>query len=194
MKRELCGNDIFHNVTRQEYLKIIEMYALEISELWHLFMKRIDELDNLCSKGRISEERKTGLISETFNTIRNDLGRLLIEQFYNTGDEHLFDTAMMIDENVLLEDYSAIDLDMIKRISEPEKGEDDLLHVFYRGIFFTLKNLRAPHHFKIIVRDEDEVKKVNRKLNRGRQVLKMDEFSLGKKYYEGLCYRTHYGH
>ena len=121
--------------------------------------------------------------------IRDYLSILLIEQFYNTGDENLFDASLMLNEKVNLEEYSTIDLDVL---NEEETGESFML--FYEGIFLTIdgKKNNNHHHLKIIVRNEKEVKKINKKLNRSRQILEVDEVTLGKKYYDGLYQRSHF--
>ncbi len=196
MQREGDKGKIFQDVNQSEYYEIIEMYATEITELWNLFRKRVETLNEFFEQEKITDKRRIELIRNAFNEIKNNLSKLLIEQYYNTGDENLFDTALMVNEEVSLDEYSAIDLDMINRINNPEESATDSLVVFYKGIFLTLRKNEDPghHHYRIIVRDEEEVEKVNKKLNRGRQVLKIDEVTLGKKYYEGLCLRTHYHH
>lgn len=61
--------------------------------------------------------------------------------------------------------------------------------LFFEGIFLTIDGTRNSnhHHLKTIVRNEKEGKEINKKLNRSRQILEVEEVTLGKKYYEGYA-------
>jgi len=189
MKGERNSSDFFHDVSYSEYHEIVQIYATIIVSMWDNFHDYTLRLNHLVDRQIIAPGQRNKLLREAFRKIRDYLSNLLIEQFYNTGDENLFDTSLMLNEKVNLEEYSTIDLDSL---NEEETGESFML--FYEGIFITIDGTRNSnhHHLKIIVRNEKEVKKINKKLNRSRQILEVDEVTLGKKYYEGLCQRSHF--
>ena len=189
MKRETNSSDIFHDVSYSEYHEIVHMYATIIVSMWDSFHDYTLRLNDLVDQHIITSEQRNKLLKDAFRKIRDYLSNLLIEQFYNTGDENLFDASLMLNEKVNLEEYSTIDLDAL---NEEKMGDSFML--FYQGIFLTIDGNKNNnhHHLKIIVRNEKEVKKINKKLNRSRQILEVDEVTLGKKYYEGLCQRSHF--
>jgi len=176
-----------------ERKKIIRMYAEQICRIWdnyerargvirHMYRDREITRNQGYDSYRALQERTMQVISE-----------LIIEQFYNTGDEDLFERAMMIDEEVILKTVSFIESG--RKNTRARKNHD--LLVFFRGIFLRLKKPEenpVPDHQKImmIVRDEKIVERVNKKLSRGRSILAIDEVTLGKKFYEGLYQRTRY--
>lgn len=183
-------SDIFHAVSHSEHSEIVLVYATIIVTIWNDFKEYAMRLNRLLDKGIISSSDHEHLIKQTFHKIKSRLSHLLIEQFYNTGDENLFDASLMMNEDVYLEEYSTINPDVLQGDSEREEP----IRIFYNGIFLTLEKGRDNnrHHFRIIVRNEKEVKTINRKLNRSRQILEIDEVTLGKKYYDGLCQRSHF--
>ncbi len=189
MRKEINNSDIFHDVSYSEYYEIVHLYATIIVSIWNDFHDYTLRLNRLVDQQSITPEQRNKLLREAFRKIRDYLSILLIEQFYNTGDENLFDASLMLNEKVNLEEYSTIDLDVL---NEEETGESFML--FYEGIFLTIdgKKNNNHHHLKIIVRNEKEVKKINKKLNRSRQILEVDEVTLGKKYYDGLYQRSHF--
>jgi len=187
----------FQKISQTELDELVKLYAAEISEIWNTFRAYIQRNNDLLEKGHIDRNQYESNLHNSVHTIKTILSRLLIEQYFNTGEENLFDRAMMLNENIELEDYTVIDLDKIRKCLEQDPSEDSVF-IFYRGIFLNLydlgdrlkKSMRS--HLKVIIRDGEEVRKVNKRLLRGRMILQIDEVSIGKKYYDGLCGRTHF--
>ncbi len=194
MKRINISN--YHpEVTSEEMTEIIKFYATEICLLWENYRREYNILKMKYSRGEMADNDASKLTEELHDRYGTILSKLLIEQFYNTLDDNLFDSAMMVNESIELNQYSYIDKEEMERIMNGNPGDDDFI-VFYKGFFFNLTE-PAPERqtdgsYKIIIRDEDNVRLINRKLTRARSILETDEYLLGKKYYDGLCERSHY--
>jgi hypothetical protein len=109
----------------------------------------------------------------------------------------MFDRALSLDEGVQLSKVSLVDMKELDSPSGYESGKADSLTVFFNGLFFDLNSFVAEkksskRHLKMIIRDEHTVASINRKLNRSRRILEIDEITLGRKYYDGLHLRSHY--
>ncbi len=185
------GNDDILEVEKKE---IVHIYAQKICKLWDYYRKSIREIARLYIMGEITREDAVHLAETAHSRIRSIISRLLIEQYYNTGDHEMFDRALSLDENVELDQTSVLDMKEFDRADGRERTPG--MVVFYNGLFidlndFGFKNEYRPH-LKILIRDTEAVEKINRKLNRSRKLLEIDEITLGKKYYEGLCLRSHF--
>jgi hypothetical protein len=187
----------FQKISQRELDELIKLYAAEISEIWNTFRAYVQSTNDLLEKGRIDRDQYESNLRSSIHATKTILSKLLIEQYFNTGEENLFDRAMMLNENIELEDYTVIDFDKVRKCLE-HVPSDEAVIIFYRGIFLNLCNLgdslkkSMRSHLKVIIRDGEEVRKVNKRLLRGRMILQIDEVSIGKKYYEGLCGRTHF--
>ncbi len=185
------GNDDILEVEKKE---IVHIYAQKICKLWDYYRKSIREIARLYIMGEISHEDAINLTETAHSRIRSIISRLLIEQYYNTGDDEMFDRAMSLDESVELDQTSLLDMKEFDIAHGREQAPG--MVVFYNGLFidlndFGVRNEYRPH-LKILIRDTETVEKINRKINRSRKLLEIDEITLGKKYYDGLCVRSHY--
>ena len=180
--------------TDNEKKRIIELYALRICILYEQTDNEIARVLNQYKQNFISRGKSRERIYCIFQKMSHALSKLLIEQFYNTGEEDFFDRAMKFDENIELEDMSIIS-GLSENNFEHVNSTGDGVLVPYQGMFVYFPGSDAPVSAKkitVIVRDHEIVEQINKKLARGRQILTIDEFTLGKKYFDGLCMRTHY--
>lgn len=180
-----------------EKREIVSLYALKISKLWQYYHDAVGEIATLFRLGELSKNDALNLISAAHDHSNRLLARLLIEQYYNTGDTDMFDRALSLDEGVQLSKVSLVDMKELDSPSGCESGKPHSLVVFFNGMFFDLNSFVAEEesckrHLKMIIRDEHTVASINRKLNRSRRILEIDEITLGRKYYDGLHLRSHY--
>src|SRR4030042_3983898 len=89
-------------VSENEKKAIIELYALKICLLWEYYENRLNELAQLVRNQVITKREAYAVLQEFYEDTRHIASSLLIEQFYNTGEEGIFDRAMMMDEEVEL--------------------------------------------------------------------------------------------
>ncbi len=183
-------------VTGEELSEIIKFYATEICLLWEYYRQEYNLIRKRFILGEIPNRMAKWQIDELHKRFGRILSKLLIEQFYNTLDDNLFDSAVMVNEEIELNQYSYIDKEEMELVMSGDAGNDDFV-IFYKGFFFNItepesSESAADGNYKIIIRDEDNVKRINRKLSRARGLLATDEYSLGRKYYQGLCERSHY--
>lgn len=184
------------STTEKQKRKIIEIYALKICKLWDYYGEIISEIDVLHNSNELNDneylKRITGVAEET----RKMLAILFIEQFYNTGDESLFDRALAMNEEIELTIVSQINMDELDITEEYDRKMTKPLLMFYQGMFINIEDVSQPvlkeHNSELLFRDENIVKMINKKLNRARTIIDVDEVTLGKKYYDGLCMRSHY--
>ncbi|HOO71438.1 MAG TPA: hypothetical protein PK926_06720 [Spirochaetota bacterium] len=181
-------------VSYSEKYNIIKIYALRICLIIDDYEKEALKIIRIFRQNSIdTDEARKKLQSITAKTTHL-LSKLYIEQYYNTGDDEIFDRAMMLDENIHLERYSILDLTNNEQCENLQKFDQGLL-VPYEGLFILFSGNDSPStvkKIKILYRDPESVNKVNKKLELGRQILNVDQVTLGKKYYQGLCMRTHY--
>lgn len=76
--------------------------------MWGNFHDYTSRLNHLVGQQIIAPEQRNKLQRESFYKIRDYLSNLLIEQFYNTRDETLFDASLILNEKVNLEEYFTI--------------------------------------------------------------------------------------
>jgi len=184
------------DMSRSERNKIIKLYAGKVCRLWDFYNELLREIIEHCRNGELNREESNDFIKMAYEKIKNLLGSLMIEQFYNTGQEDLFDRAMMFDENVELKDTSLINMNEFDNNSAQQDNDLKFL-LYYSGLLFYLdtfapKEVKTQTNVKIIVRDPVQVKKVNNRIVRARLILEMDETTIGKKYYQGILKRTLY--
>jgi|GEM_PF-1303204 len=196
MKVRMNNKSIELSTTEKQKRKIIEIYALKICKLWDYYGEIISEIDVLHNSNELNDneylKRITGVAEET----RKMLAILFIEQFYNTGDESLFDRALAMNEEIELTIVSQINMDELDITEEYDRKMTKPLLMFYQGMFINIEDVSQPvlkeHNSELLFRDENIVKMINKKLNRARTIIDVDEVTLGKKYYDGLCMRSHY--
>lgn len=176
-----------------EYLqKIIRAYAQRICRVWDRYRDRVHEFNAQLESDAITLEEYYDSLEALNHEIIPILARLMIEQYFNTAEENIFDRAMMLDENVELEDVSIISTGEIAA-DVPAPEESKPITLLYDGFLFPIgEEAPARRSLTALVRDQGEVEKVNLKLSRGRELLGIDEVTLGKKCYDGLCRRTHF--
>ncbi len=186
------GGEVISHSDRSDIIKI---YAIRIDKLWTYYKKKINNIKINFLNKKISYEAKNIAAQKLSNEINLVFSNLMIEQYYNTGDFELFDRAIQFNENIELKNHSLINLNELDNYDD---YETDLFNmtIFYKGVFINLKNFKksAPSHLKLIVRDPETVTMINQKIDRSRRILEIDDVSLGKKIYDGLCLRSHYWH
>lgn len=185
---------IHFDLSDNEKKEIILIYATMICKIWDYARKAIQKISGFYKSGLLDISEFNNKIEKTKKSAGFALGELCIEQYYNTGDANIFDRALMLDENVKLKSISFINL---SELSKPyEEFEKTPITIFYNGFFFNLDSMDTKKQndpaIKAIIRDDRDVERINRKLSRGRRILQIDEITLGKKYYDGLCMRTHF--
>lgn len=139
----------------------------------------------------ISKDELSKLENELYHEMCTLMSNLLIEQFYNTGDAGLFDRSLSLNENVSLQRISVINTLNVKKLEQKDYTD---FNFFYQGMFFNLHDFSRDHdaNLKIITRNNSMVAAINKKLDRARIIMRVDESTLGKKYFNGLCTRSHY--
>ena len=181
-------------ISYSEKYNIIKIYALRICLIIDDYEKKALKIIRMLRQNKIDSDEARKKLQEITAKTTHLLSKLYIEQYYNTGDDEIFDRAMMLDENIYLEEYSILDINNDEDYENLQKIDQGLL-VPYEGLFILFSgndSLSTVKKIKILYRDPDSVKKVNKKLELGRQILNVDQITLGKKYYQGLCMRTHY--
>lgn len=182
------------DIPETEKREIVFIYAMKISKLWDYYNRALREIARIYREGVVTRNEASSLSQRAYREIKALIARLLIEQYYNTGDCEIFDRALSLDETVELNTVSVLDM---KEFSD--KGEENAsgnFSVFFNGLFFNLKNFTDQNtyqpHLKMIIRDDKIVERINKKINRSRYILAVDEATLGRKYYEDICNRSRY--
>ena len=179
---------------------IVRIYAINICNLNNFYHQTIQEILERFHCGEIDEAEGFRRMKKAISLTKKMMAALLIEQYYNTGDSVIFDKSIMMDEYVILKAWSCIDPNE-PDFREFDSGKNDLNNIFplliyFRGFFFLIGDEPGgplpTESMKKIIRNRDEVEKINKKISRARNILQIDEATLGKKYYEGLCMRSHY--
>lgn len=183
-RQQETGRDSVESAERDE---IIKLYAARICQAAEYHRRVTSEIESMSAAHELSPDDERDARELESESLHHTLARLLIEQYFNTGDEDIFDRALRFDESVHLERVSYVNTAALYG----ERAPGILL--FHEGFFF---NLQPPGprrgDVKVIVRDRAAVEQVNRKLERARWMLAIDEATLGLREYEGLCRRTHF--
>ncbi|HON77016.1 MAG TPA: hypothetical protein PK544_00875 [Spirochaetota bacterium] len=182
------------DISEVEKREIVFIYAMKISKLWDYYNRALREIARIYIEGIITKSEAAALSQRAYREIKSLIARLLIEQYYNTGDSDIFDRALSLDEEVELNTVSVLDMKEFAD-GEEEKPRENIA-VFFNGLFINLKEFtdrnRHQPHFKLLIRDDEIVEKINKKINRSRYILAIDEATLGRKYYEDICNRSRY--
>lgn len=182
------------DVSEAEKREIVFIYAMKISKLWDYYNRALREIARLYIEGITTKSEAVLLTQKAYSEIKSLIARLLIEQYYNTGDSEIFDRALSLDEKVELHTVSVLDM---KEFSDTADGDSvENFAVFFNGLFINLNNITGRNkyqpHLKMLIRDNEIVEKINKKIDRSRYILAVDEATLGRKYYEDLCNRSRY--
>jgi hypothetical protein len=196
MEEEMNNKYIGLSATEKQKRKIIEIYALKICKLWDYYSEIISEIDALHNSNKLDDSEYLKRITSVAEQTKEMLAVLFIEQFYNTGDESLFDKALTMNEKITLSIVSQINMNELNITEEYDRKMSKPLLIFYQGMFINIEDVSEPvlkkQSSELLFRDKAIVNMINQKLNRARTILDVDEVTLGQKYYDGLCMRSHY--
>ncbi|MCU0849606.1 MAG: hypothetical protein MUD12_17130 [Spirochaetes bacterium] len=185
------GNVNF-NLSREEIDGIIRLYASRICSMYDCYRETLHEIEEMEHRHEIDKNDEDELLKMAHEKFDPEIGRLLMEQYFNTNDDGFFDRAMKLDEHVHLDSVSYLDAGGLSEIKDGPSAFDFVL--FYRGFFLRLDAEREKNGPEIValVRDPEEVERINKKISRAQMILEIDEATIGRKYYMDLCKRTHY--
>jgi len=185
------GN-VNYNLSKEEIDGIIRLYASRICSMSDCYMETLHEIEEMEHRHEIDKKDEEALVQMAHEKFDPALGRLLMEQYYNTNDDGFFDRAMKLDEHVHLDPVSYLDAGGLRETNGGPSKLDFVL--FYKGFFLRLgdgEEGRRPG-IMALVRDPEEVERINNKISRAQMILVIDEATIGRKYYIDLCKRTHY--
>lgn len=194
-EKRLIRSTKLHDISCRERSEIVRLYAERIDLLCEFIDQAREELSSAPESAAADKVRPADDMSYLAGAATKMLGRHLIEQYYNTGDSDLFDRALRVDEEVALDGTTVLDLEFHEMMLR-EGSAPPAVTVFYHGLFFTIGNEGAREdstgRYRLLVRDDATVGSINRKLDRARRMLALDELTIGKKDYEGLWLRSHF--
>ncbi len=191
-ERKPISSNILHDMSCSERHEVIRLYAEQINLLCD-YLSLIGE--SLVHGSEVVPDTAGASNGEPLeDSARKLLARYLIEQYYNTGDSGLFDDALRLNEEIVLESWSILDVKINEELARGASAAP--LVVFYQGFFFRLDGARPElaegERYRVIVRDRGTVDTINLKLARSRHLLMIDELTIGRKYFDGLWLRSHY--
>ena len=99
-----------------------------------------------------------------------------------------------MDENIILASVSHINMNELELTEEWDKHKPVV--IYFNGMLVNIEDVSKPvlheQYSELLFREPEVVQMINKKLNRARTIIIIDETTLGKKYYDGLCMRSHY--
>ncbi|HPA71795.1 MAG TPA: hypothetical protein PKY31_05985, partial [Spirochaetota bacterium] len=107
-ERKPISSNILHDMSCSERHEVIRLYAEQINLLCD-YLSLIGE--SLVHGSEVVPDTAGASSGEPLeDSARKLLARYLIEQYYNTGDSGLFDDALRLNEEIVLESWSILDV------------------------------------------------------------------------------------